>query len=116
VLDPAEEPELAVRVGHDIVTSTGTTLLGADDKAGVAEIMGALEYLVAHPEPPHATVRVAFTVDEEIGRGAEYFDLDEFGAEGYTLTARAASSRSRFSARAVATIRGRRHPGRPRVA
>ena len=116
VLDPTEEPELAARVGHDIVTSTGTTLLGADDKAGVAEIMTALEYLVSHPEPAHATVRVAFTVDEEVGRGAEYFDLDEFGAEvGYTLDGSGLGELEieTFSARAVClTIRGRgTHPG-----
>jgi tripeptide aminopeptidase len=116
VLDPAEEPELAARVGHDIVTSDGTTLLGADDKAGVAEIMAALEYLVAHPEPAHATVRVAFTVDEEVGRGAQHFDLDEFGAEvGYTLDGSGLGELEieTFSARAVRiTIRGRgAHPG-----
>jgi tripeptide aminopeptidase len=116
VLDPAEEPELAARVGHDIVTSDGTTLLGADDKAGVAEIMAALEYLAAHPEPAHATVRVAFTVDEEIGRGAQHFDLDEFGAEvGYTLDGSGLGELEieTFSARAVRiTIRGRgAHPG-----
>jgi tripeptide aminopeptidase len=116
VLDPAEEPELAARVGHDIVTSDGTTLLGADDKAGVAEIMAALEYLAAHPEPAHATVRVAFTVDEEVGRGAQHFDLDEFGAEvGYTLDGSGLGELEieTFSARAVRiTIRGRgAHPG-----
>ena len=116
VLDPAEEPELAARVGHDIVTSSGTTLLGADDKAGVAEIVAALEYLVAHPEPAHATVRVAFTVDEEVGRGAEFFDLDEFGADvGYTLDGSGLGELEieTFSARAVrVTIRGRgAHPG-----
>ena len=69
-------PELAARVGHDIVTSDGTTLLGADDKAGIAEIMTAVAYLVRHPERPRAPIRVAFTVDEEVGRGAEDFDLD----------------------------------------
>jgi len=116
VLDPVEEPELAARVGHDIVTSDGTTLLGADDKAGVAEIMAALEYLAAHPEPAHATVRVAFTVDEEVGLGAHHFDLDEFGAEvGYTLDGSGLGELEieTFSARAVRiTIRGRgAHPG-----
>ncbi len=116
VLDPSEEPELAARLGHDIVTSSGTTLLGADDKAGVAEIMAALEYLIAHPEPAHATVRVAFTVDEEVGRGAEYFDLDEFGAAiAYTLDGSGLGELEieTFSARAVrVTIRGRgAHPG-----
>ena len=86
VLDPDRLPELAARVGHDIVTSDGTTLLGADDKAGIAEIMAAVAYLVRHPEVPRAPVRVAFTVDEEVGRGAEDFDLEAFGADvAYTL-------------------------------
>ena len=116
VLDPAEEPALAVRVGHDIVTSSGTTLLGADDKAGVAEIMAALEYLAARPEPARATVRVAFTVDEEVGRGAQHFDVDEFGAQvGYTLDGSGLGELEieSFSARSVrVTIRGRgTHPG-----
>jgi tripeptide aminopeptidase len=85
-LDPDELPALATRVGHDIVTSDGTTLLGADDKAGVAEIMAAVNYLAAHPEPLRAPVRVAFTVDEELGRGTDYFDLEVFGADvAYTL-------------------------------
>jgi tripeptide aminopeptidase len=85
VLDPAELPALASRVGHDIVTSDGTTLLGADDKAGVAEIMAAARFLVAD-ELPRAPIRIAFTVDEETGRGTEHFDLDAFGADlAYTL-------------------------------
>ena len=86
VLDPAELPALAERVGHTIVTSDGTTLLGADDKAGVAEIMAAVSYLAAHPELPRAPLRIAFTVDEEIGKGTELIGLDELGAEAaYTL-------------------------------
>jgi tripeptide aminopeptidase len=86
VLDPEQLPELAVRVGHDLVTSDGTTLLGADDKAGVAEIMAAVGYLVRHPELERAPIRIAFTVDEEIGRGADDFDLEQFGADvAYTL-------------------------------
>jgi tripeptide aminopeptidase len=86
VLDPAVLPELAARVGHDLVTSDGTTLLGADDKAGIAEIMSAVAHLVRHPELPRAPIRIAFTVDEEVGRGAEDFDLERFGAEiAYTL-------------------------------
>lgn len=85
VIDPAELPELARRVGHDIVTSDGTTLLGADDKAGVAEIMTAAAFLV-HDEAPRATIRVAFTVDEEIGHGTDHFDLEHFGADvAYTF-------------------------------
>jgi tripeptide aminopeptidase len=85
VLDPAELPHLASRVGHDIVTSDGTTLLGADDKAGVAEIVAAAAYL-ARDTSPRATLRVAFTVDEEVGRGTDHFDLDRFGADfAYTF-------------------------------
>ena len=73
-------------MGHDIVTASGTTLLGADDKAGVAEIVTAAEYLIAHPEIPHGVVRLAFTPDEEIGRGANHFDVARFGcACAYTL-------------------------------
>ena len=79
-LDPAELPELARHVGHDLVTTDGTTLLGADDKAGVAEIMAAAEYLVAHPELPHGPLRIAFTPDEEVGAGTDFFDLEAFGA------------------------------------
>ena len=85
-LDPDLMPELASRVGHDIVTASGDTLLGADDKAGVAEIMAAVAYLAAHPECPRPTLRVAFTPDEEIGMGASLFDIDRFGAGcAYTL-------------------------------
>ena len=86
VLDPVQLPALAERIGHDLVTSDGTTLLGADDKAGIAEIMSAVAYLARHPERPRAPIRVAFTVDEEVGRGAEDFDLARFGAAvAYTL-------------------------------
>src|SRR3954468_8847328 len=86
VLRADENPILAARVGHDIVTTDGTTLLGADDKAGVAEIMGAVAYLAAHPEIEHAPIRVGFTVDEEVGRGVDHFDIEAFGADiAYTL-------------------------------
>jgi len=85
-LDPATMPELSAKRGHDIVTSSGDTLLGADDKAGVAEIVAAVTHLAAHPELPRPTLRVAFTPDEEIGEGATLFDIDRFGAEcAYTL-------------------------------
>src|SRR5512133_2259899 len=80
VLDPAAMPELAGKEGHDIVTSSGDTLLGADDKAGVAEIMAAVAHLAAHPELPRPTLRIGFTPDEEIGEGATLFDIDRFGA------------------------------------
>src|SRR5207248_2646200 len=79
-LDPAAIPELASKLGHDIVTSSGDTLLGADDKAGVAEIMAAVAHLASHPELPRPTLRIAFTPDEEIGEGATLFDIDRFGA------------------------------------
>ncbi|MCG8454687.1 MAG: tripeptide aminopeptidase PepT, partial [Holophagales bacterium] len=86
VLDPGEHPELEGAIGHDIITASGKTLLGGDDKAGVAEIMAAVEYLLAHPEIPHGPIRVGFTPDEEIGRGTEHFDVDAFGARfAYTL-------------------------------
>ncbi len=85
-LSPETSPLLGERIGHDIVTSDGTTLLGADDKAGVAEIMSAVAYLVAHPELEHATARIAFTVDEEVGHGTDHFDIEAFGAPfAYTL-------------------------------
>ncbi|MFZ1994018.1 MAG: peptidase T [Solirubrobacteraceae bacterium] len=79
-LDPEAIPELAAKVGHDLVTSSGDTLLGADDKAGVAEIMAAVAHLAAHPELPRPTLRVSFTPDEEIGEGATLFDIERFGA------------------------------------
>lgn len=86
VLRAAEIPELAERLGDDIVTASGTTLLGADNKAGVAEIMTAVEYLLSHPEISHGPIRVAFTPDEEIGRGTLHFDAVAFGAEcAYTV-------------------------------
>jgi tripeptide aminopeptidase len=86
VLRASENPVLAERAGHDIVTTDGTTLLGADDKAGIAEIMGAVAYLAAHPEVERAPIRVGFTVDEEVGRGVDHFDIDGFGADfAYTL-------------------------------
>jgi tripeptide aminopeptidase len=87
VLDPAKVDALADKVGHDIVTSSGDTLLGADDKAGVAEIVAAVAYLAAHPELERPTLRVAFTPDEEIGaEGVKGFDVAAFGAQcAYTL-------------------------------
>ena len=85
-LDPKTMPELADKAGHDIVTASGDTLLGADDKAGVAEIMVAVAHLAAHPELPRPTLRVCFTPDEEIGEGATLFDIARFGANcAYTI-------------------------------
>jgi tripeptide aminopeptidase len=86
VLSPKEFPELSDYVGQTLITTDGTTLLGADDKSGVAEIITALAYLLGHPEIPHGKIRVAFTPDEETGMGITHFDVDAFGADfAYTL-------------------------------
>jgi tripeptide aminopeptidase len=86
VLRLSDNPPLGEQMGHDIVTASGTTLLGADNKAGVAEIMSAAEHLIAHPEIVHGPIRIAFTPDEEIGRGTKYFDVAAFGAAcAYTM-------------------------------
>jgi len=86
ILSPVDFPELLKYVGQDIITTDGTTLLGADDKAGVAEIVSALEYLCENPEIKHGTIKIGFTPDEEIGRGADKFDVEKFGADfAYTL-------------------------------
>jgi len=81
ILSPKEFPDLQNYIGQTIITASGDTLLGADDKAGIAEILTAMEYLILHPEIPHGTIRIAFTPDEEIGRGTEHFDVDAFGAD-----------------------------------
>jgi len=82
----SENPELLQHLGEDIITSDGTTLLGADDRAGIAEIVTFLEFLLLHPEIPHGPIRIAFTPDEEIGRGVDHFDIQKFGAEvAYTV-------------------------------
>jgi tripeptide aminopeptidase len=116
VLDPERMPELLDQVGQDIVTSSGDTLLGADDKAGVAEIMGAVAYLAAHPELPRPELKIGFTVDEEIGHGATLFDIERFGARfAYTLdgSTRGELTTETFSATEVTvTIEGVDvHPG-----
>jgi tripeptide aminopeptidase len=115
-LDPATMPELEGKRGHDIVTSSGDTLLGADDKAGVAEIVSAVAYLAAHPELPRPTLRVAFTPDEEVGEGATLFDIERFGAAcAYTLDGSEVGELQdeTFSAdEVIATIHGVEvHPG-----
>jgi tripeptide aminopeptidase len=116
VISPGECAELANHAGHELITSDGTTLLGADDKAGVAEIMAAVSYLVRHPEIPHGTLRIGFNPDEEIGRGTDHFDIERFGAvAAYTLDGSTAGEvqDETFSAiRVVVTIGGRSiHPG-----
>ncbi|ANB60664.1 peptidase T [Anoxybacteroides amylolyticum] len=86
ILSPADFPELSHYKGHTLITTDGTTLLGADNKAGIAEIMTAMEYLIKHPEIKHGKIRVAFTPDEEIGRGPHKFDVAAFGAKyAYTV-------------------------------
>ncbi|HLX19605.1 MAG TPA: peptidase T [Gaiellaceae bacterium] len=86
VIRPEESPQLPRHEGHELIVTDGTTLLGADDKAGIAEIMAATAYLVAHPEVPHGTIKVAFNPDEEIGRGVIHFPVETFGARAaYTL-------------------------------
>ncbi|MDL2252405.1 peptidase T [Odoribacter sp. OttesenSCG-928-J03] len=86
VMKVSDFPELKELKGHTLITTDGTTLLGADDKAGVAEIMNAAEYLINHPEVKHGKIRIGFTPDEEIGRGVDYFDVKRFGAQfAYTV-------------------------------
>ena len=116
VIRADENPALADQVGNDIITASGTTLLGADNKAGVAEIMAAAEYLLAHPEIPHGPVRIGFTPDEEVGAGTRYFDVDRFGAHcAYTMDGETLGEVQveTFSADAMTiTFHGRNtHPG-----
>ncbi|MDR7814041.1 peptidase T [Lacrimispora sp.] len=86
IMKASDFPDLLKYKGQDIITTDGTTLLGADDKAGVAEIMAMAEYLLSHPEIPHGTIRIGFTPDEEVGRGADFFDVKGFGADvAYTV-------------------------------
>jgi tripeptide aminopeptidase len=115
-LDPTAIPELADKRGHDIITSSGDTLLGADDKAGVAEIVAAVTHLAAHPELPRPPLRICFTPDEEIGEGATLFDIAGFGALcAYTMDGSEVGQfqDETFSAcEVIATIRGVDvHPG-----
>ncbi len=85
-LTPEQFPELSKLKGHTLITTDGTTLLGADDKAGVAEIMTAMHYLIQHPEIKHGAICIGFTPDEEVGRGVDYFDVAKFGAKfAYTI-------------------------------
>ena len=116
VLSPAEFPELLNYVGLDLIVTDGTTLLGADDKAGIAEIITAVEYLQAHPEIKHGKVRIAFNPDEEIGLGAHKFDVELFGCDfAYTMDGGAIGEleyENFNAASAKVTILGRNvHPG-----
>jgi tripeptide aminopeptidase len=113
---PSESPQLVRHEGHELITTDGTTLLGADDKAGIAEIMAAVAYLKASPDVPHGTVKVAFNPDEEIGRGVIHFPVDTFGAvAAYTIdgsTAGEVQSETFSGAQVRMAIKGRAiHPG-----
>ena len=115
-LDPADFPELLAHKGDTIITTDGTTLLGADDKAGVAEIMDAVQYIVEHPEFKHGTIKIGFTPDEEIGRGVVKFDVSRFGADyAYTMDGGEVGElefENFNAASAVVHIQGRNvHPG-----
>ncbi len=116
VLRPDELPELKKQIGNDIITASGTTLLGADNKAGVAAIMTAMEYLIQHPEIKHGDIRIGFTPDEEIGGGTDYFDIAKFNCYcAYTVdsSSRGMLDTETFSADAMTiTFEGiNTHPG-----
>ncbi|MCQ2181361.1 MAG: peptidase T [Bacteroidales bacterium] len=116
LLDPSEFPELLDHKGETVITTDGTTLLGADDKAGVAEIMDAVQYIVAHPEFRHGEIRIGFTPDEEIGRGVVKFDVKRFDADyAYTMDGGEVGElefENFNAASAVIRIQGRNvHPG-----
>ncbi len=115
-MSPVEFPELTKYIGQELITTDGTTLLGADDKAGIAAIVSAMEYLLQHPEIKHGKIRFGFTPDEEIGRGADRFDVAKFGAEyAYTVDGGEVGELEyeTFNAsQAVVSIQGRNvHPG-----
>ena len=116
ILKKSEHPDLQHQIGNDIVTASGTTLLGADNKAGVAEIMDAANFLMSHPEIKHGRIRILFTPDEEIGRGVEKVDMVKLGAHyGYTVDGETSGSieNETFSAdSAILTVNGvSAHPG-----
>ncbi|WP_313386968.1 peptidase T [Chishuiella sp.] len=116
ILSPSEFPELTQYKGQTIITTDGTTLLGADDKAGVAEIVTAAEYLIAHPEIKHGRIAIGFTPDEEVGRGADFFNVEKFGAEwAYTMDGSEIGEleyENFNAASGIVTIKGKSvHPG-----
>ncbi len=116
ILSPKDFPDLLDYAGETLIVTDGTTLLGADDKAGIAEIITAMEYLAAHPEIEHGEIKVAFTPDEEIGRGADFFDVAKFNADyAYTVDGGPLGEleyENFNAASAKLTIRGRNvHPG-----
>jgi len=116
ILSPKDFEDLLQYKGQTLITTDGTTLLGADDKAGIAEIISAMEYLINHPEIKHGTIRVGFTPDEEIGRGAHKFDVEKFGADwAYTMDGSQIGEleyENFNAAGAVVTVKGKIvHPG-----
>ncbi|MFZ5969018.1 MAG: peptidase T [Bacillota bacterium] len=116
VLSPKDFPELKSYIGEKLITTDGTTLLGADNKAGIAEIITAMEYLTLHPEIKHGTIKIGFTPDEEVGRGADLFDVKKFGASfAYTIDGGMIGELEYENFNAASgkiTVRGRNvHPG-----
>jgi len=119
-MSPDEFPDLKKYVGKTLITTDGTTLLGADNKAGVAEIMSAIAYLLEHPEIKHGTIKIGFTPDEEVGRGVDHFDVEGFGADfAYTVDGGELGEvqyENFNAAGAELTIQGRNvHPGKAKL-
>lgn len=119
-MSPEEFPDLKKYVGKTLITTDGTTLLGADDKAGAAEIMATVEYLLEHPEIKHSTIKIGFTPDEEVGSGVDYFDVEKFGADfAYTVDGGEVGEvqfENFNAAGAELTIHGRNvHPGKAKL-
>jgi tripeptide aminopeptidase len=119
-MSPEEFPDLKKYIGKTLITTDGTTLLGADDKAGVAEIMSAVEYLLQHPEIEHGTIKIGFTPDEEVGSGVDFFDVESFGADfAYTVDGGEVGNiqyENFNAASADLTIQGRNvHPGKAKL-
>ena len=120
VMDPVEFPDLLKYIGKTLITTDGTTLLGADDKAGIAAIMAAVETLLEHPEIKHGTIKIGFTPDEEVGSGVDHFDVEKFGADfAYTVDGGEAGEvqyENFNAAGAELTIHGRNvHPGKAKL-
>lgn len=116
VIRQSEHPDLKNQIGNDVITASGTTLLGADNKAGLAEIMDAVHFFVTHPEVKHGTIKILFTPDEEVGRGVDHVDLVKLGADfAYTIDGESLGSMEdeTFSANAATiTVKGvSAHPG-----
>jgi len=120
VLSPEEFPDLKKYIGKTLITTDGTTLLGADDKAGIAEIITAISFLIDHPEIKHGTIKIGFTPDEEIGHGVDHFDVQKFGADfAFTVDGGEVGEvqyENFNAARAKLIIHGRNvHPGKAKL-